>query len=300
MTAHRRLAVLSAIVACGPAPRTTRAPVAPDPVATTPQSCLTSHVDGHVRGAYFRKVVSRPRTDAHGIRVVVRLPELTFDPAREYVAPGGQSDYRTGPLDRPSVYLGGTASNHEVDVGLTWDRVYDEGGAALPEFAFRPYWRTTNGKNEWHQPVVGSPENLYFHPGETVTMSLVETGSDSLRLEVVGGHAHFSQTFEQLGFGDGAPETWKRVSSIDQFMLDATHKRVGLEGRDVLPSRTTALHAAWISVELLDLEANPIGVLGCDALEVRGADTDPHYDAIFARGSLDARGGETLDIVPVH
>jgi hypothetical protein len=268
------------------------------PTVVAAPRCLESHVDPHARGAYFRKVASRPRADTHGIRVRVRLPDLAFDPAREYAAPGSQSDYRTGPLDRPSVYIGGTAANHEVDVGLTWDRVYDGSGAAQSELAFRPYWRTTNGKNEWHQPRVGSRDNVYFYPGETITMTLAEAGRDLLRLDIAGEHSHFVQTFEQLGFGDGAPQVWKRVSSIDQFMLDANHGRVGLEGRDVLPTHTTALHAAWTSAELLGASGDAIGVLGCDSIEVRGADTASRYDVIFVRSALDERGGETLDIVP--
>ena len=33
-------------------------------------------------------------------------------------------------FDRPSVYVGGNGGGHEVDCGLTWDRVYDERGRA--------------------------------------------------------------------------------------------------------------------------------------------------------------------------
>lgn len=283
------------LAACG---ATTTTPTTPAPTLAIPARCLDVRVDQHVRGAYFRKVASSPRPDAHGIRVVVRLPRIEFDPAREYVGAAGLADYKTGPLDRPSVYLGGTASGHEVDVGLTWDRVYDPGGAPQAELAFRPYWRTTNGKNEWHQPKVGSTDNVYFRPGETVTMTLAETGRDALRLEVVGEHAKFAQTFEQQGFGEGADQIWKRVSSIDQFMVDGG-KRVGLEGRDAQSTRTTARGAAWLSVDLLDGAGGALAVLGCgNAVEVRGGDTAARYDQIFVRTAVDAHGGETLDIVP--
>lgn len=288
----RRLLVwapFSTILGCGsPAIRSQHAP-----------ACVVEATVASVTGAYFRKVESQPRVDVHGIRATIRLPRITFDPTREFVSPEGEGDYRTGPLDRPSVYVGGNAAGHEVDVGLTWDRVYDSHAAPQSEFAFRPYWRTTNAKNEWHQPRVGALDNVYFRPAETITMTLVDAGRDTLRLEIVGGRVHFSQTFEQRGFGVGAAQSFKRVSSIDQFTLDANGKRIGLEGRDVLPTRTRATGAAWIVVDLLDASGSPIAALACgNAVEVRGKDTRARYDAIFVRSALDSHGGESLDIIP--
>jgi len=80
------------------------------------------------RGAYFRKVETGPSTAYRGITGY--LPEVAFDPKRYYVSPNGMDHYQTGPLDRPSVYMGGNANGHEADVGLSWDRVYDSRGRA--------------------------------------------------------------------------------------------------------------------------------------------------------------------------
>jgi hypothetical protein len=64
------------------------------------------------------------------------LPEVSFDSNRYFVSPWGADHFQTGPLDRPSVYLGGHAAGKEIDTGLTWDRVYDvEGRATLLRWA---------------------------------------------------------------------------------------------------------------------------------------------------------------------
>jgi hypothetical protein len=115
-------------------------------------------VDDGASGAYFHKVVATPSSAARGIRAAGRLPEVLLDPRRFSVAGGDQpgagpadstrrvlesstsvaaamarlNDWRTGPLDRPSVYLGGRSGGQEADVGLTWDRVID--GEGRPAF----------------------------------------------------------------------------------------------------------------------------------------------------------------------
>ena len=111
-------------------------------------------VDDRAQGAFFHKVVAPARADAHGIRVEGQLPELILDPRRFAVggvvagdpvaatrrvleggsldtAMGRLNDWRTGPLDKASVYLGGRAGGQEADVGLSMDRVYDPAGRAV-------------------------------------------------------------------------------------------------------------------------------------------------------------------------
>ena len=85
-------------------------------------------VRGKDRGAYYRKVEAEPSKLYKGIAGTGYLPQVSFDPKRFYVGPNGMDDWMTGPLDRPSVYMGGNANGHEADVGLTWDRVYDSQG----------------------------------------------------------------------------------------------------------------------------------------------------------------------------
>lgn len=313
-------------------------------------------VEGNLRGAYFRKVRSTSHVDHRGIRGVGILPLVSFDPDRQYVSGQGLDHFTTGPLDRPSVYMGGHAAGREVDAGLTWDRVYDphgratytddplgtdsrdpahrfahvqvEGQPALedgtgsvvavgqddadiwtdrlrPNFAFRPFWRTTNeGGNRWHNPRVGSADNVYFYPGERFTMTVQEAGPNQvrmgIRLEDEPTTEHFTTTFRQERFGVGRPQSFKRVNSIDQFTVDDAGRRVGLEGEDVLPTRTTATGGGWDEVFIL----GPSGVkhrpvAGPDFTEVRGGDVAPRYDEIFRRSGWNAQGGERLDITPL-
>ncbi len=266
------------------------------------QACTTQvRVDEKARGAYFRKVESVPSRDVHGIRVVVKLPRVTFNASRDYTSPHGEDDYRNGPLDHPSVYVGGNAMGHEVDVGLTWDHVHGQSKQGPDDFAFRAFWRTTNERNEWHQPEAGSSADVYFRPGEVVVITLIEAGRDSLRIDIRsnGTGAGLTRTFTQQGFGRGEPATFKRVSSIDQFTVDAHGERVGLEGHDVLPTRTAVRGVEWHAVNLLREGGSVLAPLACsDATEVRGGDTALRYDAIFSRSAPSSIGSESVDIVP--
>lgn len=203
-------------------------------------------VQRRTRGAYFRKLQSSARVEYHGIRGVGFLPRVTFDPDCYYVSPEGPDHYQTGLLDRPSVYMGGHAAGKEMDVGLTWDRVYDalgrptysdspegidgrdpahrfvrtqsagipvllDGNGAVvaegttevsarmeqlrPNFAFRPFWRTTNeGGNQWNQPRPGAADNLYFSPGEKFAMSVRISGPERVRMTSAWKMARWTYT----------------------------------------------------------------------------------------------------------
>lgn len=87
-------------------------------------------VHPELRGAFFRKIESDRLAENKGITGTVKLPEVSFDPSRQFVQTNPARAYETGPLDRPSVYMGGRAGGKELDAGLTWDRVYDERGRA--------------------------------------------------------------------------------------------------------------------------------------------------------------------------
>ena len=92
--------------------------------------CFPHAIDS-TTGAWYHKVESLPSSAYRGLRTTGVLPQVSFDPTRWFVSPNGVDDYQTGPLDRPSVYGGGEANGHQLDAGLTWDRVYDAHGRAL-------------------------------------------------------------------------------------------------------------------------------------------------------------------------
>lgn len=318
-------------------------------VLVQPGSGLAVSVDQRARGAWFRKVSGAASARHVGLEGRGRLPLVSLDPARFHAPAAGEAAWMEGPLDRPSVYLGGRAAGHELDAGLTWDRVYDASGAAThtdqdgcdggdparrfvvtatsivdgtgrpladdaaaalrprlrPNFAFRPFWRTTGSAgNQWHQPKVGSADNVYLYPGQRFLLRVEAAGVDRVRLlvrcEEAGGPT-LDVTFRQEGFGRGAAQAWKRVSSIDQFrevVVDGQRLRRGNEGRDALPTRSRATNAAWFEVHLLGAAGARTPLMGRPHTEVRGADSAPVYTAVFRRRSFTSAGGEELDIVP--
>lgn len=123
------VATVSAMPAPAAAQVTEAAPIALDASAVASHG-FSSKVDRHAIGAYFRKVTSRELTQYRGIRVTGTLPQVELDQTRMFASPQGRDHYQTGPLDRPSYYLGGRTGGRESDVGLTWDRVYDAQGRA--------------------------------------------------------------------------------------------------------------------------------------------------------------------------
>ncbi|MCK6547915.1 hypothetical protein L6R52_18835 [Myxococcota bacterium] len=319
---------------------------------------LKTRVDHGARGAYFRKVVSGVSTANRAIRVEGTLPTPSFDPARQYLSPSGADHFKTGPLDRPSVYLGGRGSGHELDAGLTWDRVYDAAGRAtwtdrtdamssgrdgahtfvktgsgadvklvdgtgraiaegraavdaklrdlVPNFGFRPYFRTTNGDgDDWHQPKVGATDNVYFYPGERFAMSIQVTGKNALKMVIrtEDGTTSYSTPIHQRGFGGAKGQSFKRIMSIDQFTVKPNGERTGLEGSDVLPTHTTLKGGAFDRAELTVATKSgtkTVPMRGRSFVEVRGGDTSGRYGSIFHVTGTNARGGERLDITPLR
>lgn len=295
-----------------------------------------------VIGAYFRKVTSLADVAHGGIVGAGVLPMVELDPDRWFSTTDAKRAYQIGPMDRPSVYMGGNASGTEVDAGLTWDRVYavdgratwtddptgcDRGDAAhrfvaddqgkvasvlgtpraeglvglVPNFAFRAFWRVAS----WHNPDRASAANHYFYPGEPIRMAIHTLGPDTLALYIHPDPTDgrdIAVRFAARGFGRGAPQSFKRVSSIDQF-ASVNGKRVGLETlrSEVLPTRSAVVGAEWTEVSLLGLDGQPRCALACGAPAVVGADAlfaDGGYDRVFGLARQTAAGGEAIDIVP--
>ncbi len=79
------------------------------------------------KGAYFYKVSSPSSSRNTGVTGAGVLPVPSFDPARMHspAFDAGEDEYARGPLDIPSVYVGGNGGGFELDAGLSWSRVLD-------------------------------------------------------------------------------------------------------------------------------------------------------------------------------
>lgn len=179
------------------------------------------HQSSSAHGAYFRKVTSSASTAYRAIHVVGSLPRVVIDRERWFQTDLAGEEWKNGPLDRPSLYLGGRASGVEVDAGLTWDRVYDDQGRATwtdelesgsdgdePEHRFivlasgavesaegvpRPEGMTGLIENFafrafwranglWANPPVGSELNKYYYPGQGFRMQIRTAAAGLLEL----------------------------------------------------------------------------------------------------------------------
>ena len=100
-------------------------------------------------GAYYRKVITP--ASAANLGIYSRsgtIPEFAEDANRYFIQESDgitgnslseMNDYRTGSLDRPSIYLGGRSSNIEIDAGLAWNRVF---AVISGESSARATWTT--------------------------------------------------------------------------------------------------------------------------------------------------------------
>lgn len=296
----------------------------------------------NVVGAYFRKVSSRADVAHGGIVGAGRLPWVDLDPDRGFTTSDPNRAYQIGPMDRPSVYMGGHAGGAEVDAGLTWDRVHASDGRStwtddpsacdhadaahrfvvnadgsvasvggtprpegltglVPNFAFRAFWRAA----QWHNPDPASSTNAYFYPGEPIRMAIHTVGVDAVALYIhpdpTDGR-EIAVRFTVPGFGRGAPQSFKRVTSIDQF-ASVEGRRVGLETlhSEVLPTRSAVVGATWTEVTMLGVDHQPRCALACGAPAMFGADelfANGGYDRVFGISGQTGTGAETIDIVP--
>lgn len=254
------------------------------------------------RGAWFRKVVSPEGAAFEGLEAWGVLPKPSFDPAREHRAAPGEDAYKSGPLDRPDVYLGLHADGAEVDAGLIWDRVYDRDGRDTGEFAYRVYWRTSKGG--WSNPAVGASDNLYLRPGERFALTLRASPDGSARLSVRRAGADAASAGYQfpvpgLIAEDGSlkPLSFKRVHSLDQFRLEGGRRR-GNEGRPALPTRTTLEGGRWEGARLLRPDGSRAALAGGLATVARGVDAAGRYGAVFPGAGVGKGGAEEMRILP--
>ncbi|MFA6316247.1 MAG: hypothetical protein WC943_02425 [Elusimicrobiota bacterium] len=175
----------------------------------------------------------------------------------------------------------------------------------IPDFAFQPFWRTTNnGGNQWNQPDLGSPENLLLYPGEAFFMRLEQVRGSTFTISIAvrppKPGRQFSVTFRQEGF-EAAGRVFKRADSIDQYVLiDGVRK--GNEKPDgsqiVIPTKARALGMRWERVSVLGPKGRLIPMAGDGCVEVRGHDTAPAYDRVFKIKGFTPEGGESVDILP--
>jgi hypothetical protein len=121
-------------------------------------------------GAYYRKVI----TSASSVNLGIHsrggtIPEFVEDKNRFFIQQSdGQTgaslaemnDPKTGPKDRPSIYMGGRSNNIEVDAGLAWNRVF----AVVPGSSdARATWTTeADGSSRTDQYVIGQRDGLYI------------------------------------------------------------------------------------------------------------------------------------------
>ncbi len=280
---------------------------APTASATAPPFAVRE--DANVSGAWFRKVKTARSKLLTGIRTVVRLPQVTLDPDRWHRdLVEGEDSSMIGPLDRPSVYLGGNGSGHEVDCGLTWDRVYLGDGTSTEEFAFRPFWRA---EGKWRNPKVkdadrgDGPPNVYFRPGETLALSVECTAPDKLRMTLAGvddPKKVVVVNFDVPGFGRAQGwQEWKRVHSVDQFR-EVDGRRVGNEPRPgkptrVIPTRARLTGGRWLSVEILT-KTGPVPLTAKTGTAIRGNDTGAVYASAFPGSGFTVSGGEDIEVRP--
>jgi hypothetical protein len=195
-------------------------------------------------GAIYRKAVSSLDTWT-GIEAVITLPTLVTDPQRV--------DEKTGkPLDNASCYIGGNADpdagSTEIDAGVNWEVIREADGRVSPQRkAFRPFWRNKQWFNAPARP------ELYFHPGDTVRLSIWTAAQDRLtfRVELLARAGEppaaspisvHEAEMDAPGFGPGRKQQFKRVSAIDQMRN---------EGKPAQPTTARVEGAIWSRVSLM-------------------------------------------------
>jgi hypothetical protein len=192
-------------------------------------------------GAIYRKAVSS--VDAWtGIDAVVTLPAFVPDDARR--RPSGR------PADNASVYLGGRASDTEIDAGVLWEVIRQpDGTVSKVGKAFRPFWRN---KKWFNAP---AEEQYYYYPGDTIRMRVWTDAADKLKMQIDllarrGDQidhrrppiSTLSVDFDAPGFGPGRRQEFKRVTAIDQ---------AGNEGKPAQPTTARVEACVFCSVYLL-------------------------------------------------
>jgi len=155
-------------------PLAARAQTAPVTTLTSPG--FTVGVEP-TKGAYFYKVSSPTSSRNTGVTGTGVLPVPTFDPDRMHSPAfgAGEDEYARGPLDIPSVYLGGNGGGFELDAGLSWSRVLDS--------KLTPLWTDLAGgsdlRNAAHRFSISSGDTLYAKDGNGRVLSIYATDDGS-------------------------------------------------------------------------------------------------------------------------
>jgi len=212
-------------------------------------------------GSYYYKFKGEANEKNKKVVLSVSVPRVDIDTTRWHNATGQEGFDKTGPMDRPSIYVGGSASGTEFEGGLSWDRVYTEEGRSTEEFAYRIFLRAPGvSSTGWINPQVGSKDNVYFRKGEKVELSMERRGSGMMALVVKGEN----RAPVELSFAlpDTSYLSYKYVVAVDQFVEnERTGLREGNEGRRAKPTKTTVsnLNIEHAHVELEGGEAQPLG-----------------------------------------
>ena len=234
-------------------------------------------------GAYYRKAMSS-NDFWLGITGTVILPSMIFDPAR--INPDNTAQY----LDNPSIYIGGTASGQETDIGLTWEVIRDTNGAVTADHrAFRPFLRrTAYGSQAADYSNAPAEAGYYWYPGETVTMSLQVTSNGVLHFTVSGAGKTYETDYDAAGYLTTSKMVFKRVNAIDQ---------VNNEGKPTQASKTQILGAQWISCYLYRNDNG--NIVQTPMYPARFTDMrcpDTKFFNVYASPAENVIGGEHIDI----
>jgi|GEM_PF-3594799 len=212
-------------------------------------------------GSYYYKFKGKENEKNKKVVLSVSVPRVDIDTTRWHNAIGKEGFDKTGPMDRPSVYVGGNASGTEFEGGLSWDRVYTNDGKPTEEFAYRIFLRAPGvSPTGWINPGVGSKDNVYFRQGEKVELSMERRGPGMMALTVKGENKAPVELLFVLP--DTSYSSYKYVVAIDQFVEnERTGLREGNEGRMAKPTRTTVsnLNIENAHVELEDGTTQPLG-----------------------------------------
>ncbi len=223
-------------------------------------------------GSYYHKVYS-PCGSWTGIEGVVTLGEPHLDPKRIHKGVA---------QDSFSTYLGGHAKK-EIDAGLSWEVTTNKHGKVDAEHkAWRPFWRN----DSWHSGP--SEQRYYWHPGETVAMSLHVVAPNKLQLTIsdLGDHPKrkFTTMLDAKGFGDGTDAFFKRVDAIDQN---------GTEGKHVHKSHSHISGTSWKETVLRTKNGDEQPLVPGFK---RVVDDPPEHVNLKSTHQQQLHGGETIDI----
>jgi len=313
--------------------------------SSDPDDCHP-RVRANVRGAYFRKVNSRATVAHTGIRGEGTLPTVSIDRSRWLPTPADlrgadaqpQAVFTFGPLDTPSVYMGGHAGTQEVDCGLSWSRVFlrdgrgtwtdnlssgSDGGNAARRFVVEANGKVVDGLGNvrargldglvenfafrpywrvqaWANPSVRSAENRYFYPGTSFRMNVRVISRGTVQMRIDSGVTDTAPFITTFAAPGFGAGLPQSFKRVNSVdqFRVVNGKRDGLEGSNVLPTQTRVTDAKWKTVSLLGAGGVQRCKLACGAESVAGLDIAGPYDSIFSLDDQSAEGGESIDIHP--